>query len=100
MEFEWDEEKRASNIIKHGFDFIDVWQLFDREYIQEIARVGEGGEERLLATGFVLSFPATVIYTMRDDAMRIISLRKARTNEQRRYQAIYGTSASRARPEG
>jgi uncharacterized DUF497 family protein len=29
MKFEWDEEKRCENIIKHGLDFADAGQLFD-----------------------------------------------------------------------
>jgi len=29
MRFEWDEEKRLSNIAKHGFDFIRAARLFD-----------------------------------------------------------------------
>jgi uncharacterized DUF497 family protein len=28
MGFEWDEEKRLSNIAKHGFDFIRAARLF------------------------------------------------------------------------
>lgn len=27
MEFEWDEQKRLSNLAKHGLDFADVAQL-------------------------------------------------------------------------
>ena len=29
MEFEWDEEKRLSNISKHGIDFLRARSLFD-----------------------------------------------------------------------
>lgn len=29
MRFEWDEEKRLSNMAKHGFDFIHAARLFD-----------------------------------------------------------------------
>ena len=29
LEFEWDEEKRLSNIAKHGIDFLRVRELFD-----------------------------------------------------------------------
>lgn len=28
VNFEWDESKRQLNILKHNFDFEDVWQLF------------------------------------------------------------------------
>jgi uncharacterized DUF497 family protein len=29
MQFEWDETKRASNVAKHGIDFISAVELFD-----------------------------------------------------------------------
>jgi len=28
MRFEWDEQKRQSNLLKHGFDFVDVEEVF------------------------------------------------------------------------
>lgn len=89
MILEWDEGKRLSNLVKHGFDFIDVWQLFEGEHVKGRASQIEGGEQRLLATGFVHGIYATVIYTMRGSATRIISLRKARANERRQHQALH-----------
>ena len=90
MIFEWDENKRQSNIEKHGLDFRDAPQLFDENYVEAKARAGSDGEERFLATGVVNENYVTVVYTERDGATRIISLRKARKNEQRRYQAVHG----------
>lgn len=89
VDFEWDEEKRASNIAKHGFDFLDVWELFEGDHIEGTAKQGEAGEERFLATGLIGGVYATVICTMRGGATRIISLRKARTNERRKHQALH-----------
>ena len=90
MDFEWDENKRRSNIEKHGLDFRDVPYLFDENYVEGKAGAGSGGEERFLAIGIVNEKCVTVIYTKRDGATRIISFRKARKNEHRRYQAIHG----------
>ena len=42
MEFEWDERKRLANIDKHGFDFIDVWELFAGDNIRAGADAGAG----------------------------------------------------------
>lgn len=53
MYYEWDEIKRLSNIEKHGFDFIDVWQLFEDVYIESEAKPGRNGEKRLIATGLI-----------------------------------------------
>ncbi len=90
MDFEWDENKRLPNIEKHGLDFRDAPQLFDENYVEVKAKAGSGCEERFLATGVVNEKYVTVIYTERGGATRIISFRKARKNEQRRYQAVHG----------
>ncbi|OQY56711.1 MAG: hypothetical protein B6245_18045 [Desulfobacteraceae bacterium 4572_88] len=29
MQFEWDEQKRKTNIQKHGLDFRNTWKLFN-----------------------------------------------------------------------
>ena len=90
MEFEWDESKRLTNIDKHGFDFVAVRQLFEHEHVKGMARSGKDGEQRFTATGFVYGVYATAIYTIRGDATRIISLRRARVNERREHQALHG----------
>ena len=90
MEFEWNENKRLSNVGKHGYDFLDSWKLFEGAHIRSIARQGGDGEERFLVTGFIDDGYAMIVYTMRNGVCRVISLRKARANEQRRHQALYG----------
>ena len=89
MELEWDEKKRTSNVEKHGFDFLDTWKMLEGDHIKEVAKQGEGGEERFLATGLIDGIYATVVYTMRNGVIRVISLRKARENEQRKHQALH-----------
>ena len=90
IKFDWDEDKRLSNIKVHGLDFMDVWQLFSGDHIIGRAKPGRNGEERFLATGFIFGIYTTVIYTMLDDVARIISLRRARRNERRDHQALHG----------
>lgn len=89
MKFEWDEAKRLSNVEKHGFNFIDVWQLFEGDHIKASARRGTSGEQRFLATGFINGLYATVIYTVRGSVTGIISLRKARADERNQHQALH-----------
>jgi uncharacterized DUF497 family protein len=64
---EWDENKRLSNIAKHGFDFLDV-----EEVLYEI-------HGRF----------ATVVFPMRGDDYRIITIRSARNDERGKYQELY-----------
>ena len=90
MDFEWHEAKRLANIERHGFDFIDAAELFEGKHLMAPARTGAGGEQRWLATGIVQGLYATAIYTVRDGVIRIISLRRARDEERRQHQAVFG----------
>ena len=88
MIFEWDEAKRLSNLEKHGLEFLDVSALFGGFHVRgEAATIA--GEERWWATGRIDDVLATVIFTRRGDAIRVISLRRARHEERRRYQALH-----------
>ena len=86
-EFEWDEAKRASNIEKHGFDFIDAVARFDNQHLTAPAR--KMAVERWLAVGLIGDEYAAAIYTRRGRAIRLISLRSARREERRRYDEVF-----------
>lgn len=90
MQFEWDEEKRRSNVEKHGFDFIRAVELFSGSYTQKPARDGRDGEKRWMATGIIQGRYATAIYAMRGETIRMISLRSARDDERQDYQDLFG----------
>ena len=81
--YEWDEAKRLSNIEKHGIDFeaIDdfVWGTASTRASDRYR------ELRFIATGYIGPRLHIVVYTMRGDRMRIISVRKANTREIRNY---------------
>jgi len=87
MEFEWDEAKSRSNLAKHGIDFPTAAAVFVGPLLT--VRSAFVDEERLLAIGEVNGRAVTVIYTLRDDRIRIISARRARCDERRQYQALY-----------
>jgi uncharacterized DUF497 family protein len=44
--FEWDEDKRRSNLQKHGFDFADAWQIkalaYEKDRYAQALRDGLG----------------------------------------------------------
>lgn len=88
MEFEWDEDKRQSNIAKHGIDFNRATVLFDGRDVFE-SESAYSDEPRWQTTGIVDGRFMTVIWTRRDDTIRIISARRARTNEKRDYHNNY-----------
>lgn len=88
MQFEWDEEKAARNLKKHGVGFEEastVWQdffyidLYDDEHSETENRfliVGESKENRLLI----------VSYTERENKTRIISARELTAKERKDYE--------------
>ena len=90
MRFEWDEEKRLSNIAKHGFDFIRAARLFDGRPRLD-AQSPRGQENRILSIGELDGVMIAVAWTQRDaDVCRIIWVRRARDEEKRQYQQIHG----------
>lgn len=90
VEFEWDETKRQQNLCKHGLDFLNAPKVFRGAHVTGRATTVMG-EERWLAIGLALNRPVTIVYTVREGRIRVISMRRARDNERERYQAIHGS---------
>lgn len=87
MEVEFDPAKSAANKDKHGIDFVEAQALWrdDRlEIVSSKARLTE--EERFLAIGRIDGKHWTAICTLRAEAVRIISVRRARKEEVRYYE--------------
>lgn len=84
IEYEWDEGKRLSNQVKHGVDFSEVAGFeWDTAVIQSSPR---GGELRHAALGFIGERLHYLVFTIRGNNRRIVSLRKANQRELRRYE--------------
>jgi uncharacterized DUF497 family protein len=91
MRYEWDERKRFSNLEKHGLDFFDVGIVFESTHVEVPSF--HGSEKRFLAIGTFEGRYVTVVYTMRNEAIRVISFRRARHEERETYQKLYGGGA-------
>lgn len=81
MNYEWDSRKRLKNLLKHGIDFIDAVIVFEDDFAITIEEYG-AEEYRYItlgqdAHGRIL----VVVYTHREDIIRIISARKANKKE-------------------
>ena len=91
MEFEWDENKRQSNLSKHGIDFIDAAKIFNRPVLERVDNRYDYEETRIIALGEVNGVVLFVVYTWRGEVRRIISARRATKRERNKYyQTIYG----------
>ena len=85
MKFEWDDQKSISNKEKHGIDFDTAKNLWFDEKRVEIQIAFPSEERRVLIAVFEGKM-WTAIYTMRNDMIRLISVRRARTREVRLYE--------------
>lgn len=95
MKFEWDPAKRSVNLDKHGIDFVRAITIWRTDVIDPAATRNVSGETRLLALGIIGDDDLVVceVYTWRGDARRIISVRRARQYERRRYSDQFGRGA-------
>ena len=86
MLYEWDEEKSRANEVKHGITFEAVKSFEWDTALNDIDDREDYGELRETAVGFIGERLHFLVYvTMADDGVRVISLRRARNNEKRRY---------------
>ena len=85
MEFEWDSDKAQANIAKHGLPFDYATRVQDDDVVLVDTTRAEDGEARTKAIGVIEGTIYTVVYTMRGDARRIISARRANKSEERAY---------------
>ena len=89
IEFEWYSNKEKLNIEKHGFDLDIVKRVFNDPFrIMQYDEEHSGLEDRWQILGMANGL-LFVIYTERNEKIRIISAREATPEERRIY---YGKS--------
>lgn len=88
MDFQFDPAKAAGNLRKHGVSFADAEAVFmDPLALHRIDPDAEG-EERFVAIGAgSAGHLLVVVYTLRGDAIRLISARRATPVEIRAYES-------------
>lgn len=84
MKFEYDSAKSKANLAKHGIDFEQAQALWKDEDRAEV-KSANPSEERWLLIGNLEDRFWTAVYTMRNDIIRIISVRRSRENEVKDY---------------
>jgi uncharacterized DUF497 family protein len=86
VEFEYDPAKSALNLAKHWIDFQKIQEIWNSKVVA--APSHNASENRWLAIGSVDSKFWTVIITIRNKKIRIISARRSRKNEIEHYKNI------------
>ena len=89
MRTEWDEEKAAANISKHGVSFEEASTVFDDRLATTILDPDHSfNEERWLTTGLSIRDRLLVVWhTNRGLVVRIVGARLATANERRTYES-------------
>ncbi|MDR2011978.1 MAG: BrnT family toxin [Rhodanobacter sp.] len=82
----WDETNRLKNLKKHGLDFANASWVLDSTHRLDVETLRRG-EFRVQSFSYVLNVLATltVVHTARDSKARIISFRRASTEEREAY---------------
>ena len=86
IDFEFDHAKSLSNLKKHGIDFEKakiIWE--DPDFVEVPARLQD--EPRFLIIGRFEGKLWSAIVTYRNDKIRIISVRRARPEEETIYES-------------
>lgn len=86
MAYQWDKDKAASNLDKHGIDFADAVSVFSDDLATTVN--DERFEEERFVTIGIDAFGRilVVVYTWRGDEIRLISARKATRSEINQYE--------------
>ena len=87
LEFEWDEKKRQSVWAERGVDFEFASLIFRVSVYESKDARNDYGEERITAVGYVEDKCYVVVFTRREDVVRIISARRGGRRDRRKYDA-------------
>ena len=84
MKFEFDPTKSSSNKQKHGIDFIAAQALWNDPLSLETPALSSD-EPRYQVLGVIENKVWSAFITYRNERVRIISVRRARENEEEEY---------------
>ena len=85
MQFSWDEAKRKANIVKHGLDFADASRVFESPMALFEDDRQAYSEQRMIGIGLLESLVVLIVHVESETHIRIISMRKADSNETNLY---------------
>jgi uncharacterized DUF497 family protein len=86
MEFEFDEQKSKANKAKHGIGFTEAQSLWEDVDLLEIPARTED-EPRTVVIGRIGEKHWSAIITHRGERIRIISVRRSRSEERELYES-------------
>jgi uncharacterized DUF497 family protein len=84
--FEFDAKKSESNRTKHGIDFVEAQDLWSDPMLLEIPAKADD-DPRYLVIGLIDGKHWSAVITYRGSNVRLISVRRARTEEVALYES-------------
>jgi uncharacterized protein len=86
MDYQWNPDKAQSNLKKHGIQLADSVAVFADDHALTIEDE-HPDEERFITIGMdAFGRILVVVYSYREDSIRIISARKATAKERKQYE--------------
>lgn len=85
MDFEWDAGKNRENQKKHGISFEEAIQIWQEPYVEVQDIAYAKSEKRSATLGKIAGKLYVAIWTQRKNKTRLISVRRARKNEEKIY---------------
>ena len=86
MKYQWDKNKAASNLQKHGIEFADAVSVFSDELAITIPD-NRFDEERFVTIGMDgFGRILVIVFTWRSEDIRLISARLAERRERKQYE--------------
>ena len=86
LEFEFDQAKSQANLSKHGIDFFDAQLLWNDPGLLEIPAKTED-EPRYVVIGLIDGKHWSAVITYRSTHVRLVSVRRSRTEEVALYES-------------
>ena len=81
MNFTWDEPKRQANLKKHGLDFADAEKVFSGPMVLFADQREDYGEQCMIGIGQLEYLVVLIVHVETDEQIRVISMRKADSDE-------------------
>lgn len=87
VEITFDPAKRDATLDNRGIGFADAGEVFAGPVFEFVDDRHEYGEARVVTIGFLTGRMVVMVWTAREEARHIISMRKANDREQQRYRS-------------
>jgi uncharacterized DUF497 family protein len=85
MKVTYDPEKRRRTLEERGLDFEDAPQVLSGFHLTQPDLRKDYGEDREITVGLLNDTVVVLVWTERDESLRMISMRKAEKHERERY---------------